>query len=44
MPDQVAGQQADQHVGADALLETVVDGAQVQVVGFEDAEVAFDVG
>ena len=44
MPDEVAGEQADQHVGFDAVLEAVVDGSQVQVVGLNDAEVAFDVG
>src|SRR4029077_8938099 len=38
---EVAGQHADQHVGADAVVETVVDGAQVQVVDLDDAEVAF---
>jgi len=31
-------------VGFDAFVEAVVDGAQVEVVGFDDAEVAFDVG
>ena len=44
MPDQVAGEQADQHVRRDPLLEVVVDRSQVQVVGLDDAEVAFDVG
>ena len=44
VPDQVAGEHADQHVGFDAVVEAVVDGAQVQVVGLDDAEVAFDVG
>ena len=44
MPDEVAGQHADQHVGFDPVVEAVVDRAQVQVVGFDDAEVAFDVG
>ena len=44
VPDEVAGEQADQHVGFDAVLEAVVDGPQVQVVGLDDAEVAFDVG
>src|SRR4029077_7171735 len=44
VPDEVAGEQADQHVGFDAVLEAVVDGSQVQVVGLDDAEVAFDVG
>ena len=29
-------------MGFDALVEAVVDGAQVEVVGFDDAEVAFD--
>src|SRR6185369_5003210 len=41
---QVAGQHADQHVGFDPLGEPVVDGAQVEVIGFDAAEVAFDVG
>jgi hypothetical protein len=31
-------------VGADPVVEAVVDGPQVQVVGFDDAEVAFDLG
>ena len=31
-------------MGADAVLEAVVDRAQVQVVGLDDAEVAVDVG
>jgi hypothetical protein len=31
-------------VGADPVVEAVVDGAQVQVVDLDDAEVAFDVG
>ena len=44
VPDQVAGEHADQHVGLDPVVEAVMDGAQVQVVGFDDAEVAFDVG
>src|SRR4029077_1284178 len=34
-------QQADQHVGFDAVGESVVDGPQIQVVGFDAAEVAF---
>ena len=44
VPDQVAGEHADQYVGFDAVFESVVDGPQVEVVGFDDAEVAFDVG
>ena len=44
MPDEVAGEHADQHVGPDPVVEAVVDGAQVQVVDLDDAEVAFDVG
>ena len=43
MPGEVAAEHADQHVGSDAFFEAVVDGPQVQVVGFEVAEVAFDV-
>jgi hypothetical protein len=39
----VAGEHADQHVGADAVTQAVPDGAQVQVV-FADAEVLLDVG
>ena len=31
-------------MGADAVVEAVVDGAQVEVVGLDDPEVAFDVG
>ena len=44
VPGEVGGEHADQHVGADAVLEAVVDRAQVQVVGFDAAEVAFDLG
>ncbi len=44
MPDEVAGEHADQHVRFDPVVEAVVDGPQVQVVGLDDAEVAFDVG
>ena len=44
VPDQVAGEHADQHVGFDSLFEAVVDGAQVQVVDLDGAEVTFDVG
>ncbi len=43
VPDQVAGEHADQDVGADAFFEPVVDGPQVQVVGFDVAEVPLDV-
>ncbi|HET9117783.1 MAG TPA: hypothetical protein VFN75_06885, partial [Pseudonocardiaceae bacterium] len=35
VPGKVAGQHADQYVGADALVEAVVDGSQIQVVGFD---------
>src|SRR5262245_13185071 len=42
--NQVAGEQTDQYVGVDAVVEAVVDGPQVQVVGLDDAEVALDVG
>src|SRR6266508_2860846 len=44
VPDQVGGEHADEHVGADAVFEAVVDGAQVEVVGLDVAEVAFHVG
>ncbi len=44
VPVQVLGEHADQDVGADAVGTVVVDGAQVQVVGFDVAEVAFNVG
>ena len=43
MPGEVAGEHADQHVGADAFFQPVEDRAQVQVVGFDRAEVPFDV-
>ena len=42
VPNQVAGEQADQYVGFDMVVKAVVDGAQVQVVGLDDAEVTFD--
>ena len=42
VPDEVGGEEADQDVCADPVVEVVVDGAQVQVDGFEGAEVAFD--
>jgi hypothetical protein len=32
VPDQVAGQHADQHVGFDPVVEAVMDGPQVQIV------------
>jgi hypothetical protein len=41
VPDQVAGEHADQHVGANAVLQPVPDGPHVQVVGFDVPEVAF---
>jgi len=44
VPDEVGGEHAEQHVGADAVFEAVVDRAQVQVDGLDRAEVAFDVG
>ena len=44
VPGQVLGEHADQHVGADPVGQVVVDRAQVQVVGLDVAEVAFDVG
>ncbi len=39
VPGDVAGEHADEHVGFDAFLEPVVDGPQVQVVGFDVPEV-----
>src|SRR5512142_1961558 len=44
MPGQVAGEHADQHVGLDPVFEPVPDGPQVQVVGFDVPEVAFEAG
>ena len=44
MPGEVGGEHADQDVGADPVGEAVVDGAQVEVVGLDAAEVAFEVG
>jgi hypothetical protein len=44
VPDEVAGEHADEHVGADPVVEAVVDRAQLEVVGLEVAEVAFHVG
>src|ERR1700682_447743 len=44
VPGQVGGEHADQDVGADAVLEAVIDRAQVQVVGVDAAEVAFHAG
>ena len=43
VPDQVAGEHADQHVGLDAVFEPVPDGPQLQVVGFDVPEVASEV-
>src|SRR5262249_23493240 len=43
VPGQVGGEHADQHVAADAVLEPVPDGAQVQVV-FEGPEVPLNAG
>jgi hypothetical protein len=44
VPGEVGGEHADQDVAADSVFEPVMDGAQVQVVSFEGAEVAFDAG
>jgi len=44
VPGEVGGEHADQHVGADPVLQPVVDGAQVQVVGLDGPEVPFDAG
>jgi hypothetical protein len=44
VPDQVAGEHADQHVGLHAVFEPVPDGAQDQVVGLDVPEVAFEFG
>ncbi len=43
VPGEVAGEHADQDVAADSLFQVVVDGPQVQVVVFGDAEVPLDV-
>src|SRR6185437_2859676 len=43
VPDQVAGEHADQHVRLDAFFEPVEDGPQVKVVGLDVAEVPLDV-
>ena len=43
MPGEVGGEHADQHVALDPVLQAVEDRAQVQVVGFDVPEVAFDV-
>src|SRR5712691_11856632 len=43
VPGEVAGEHADQHVGADAVFQAVEDRAQVQVVGFYVPEVPLDV-
>src|ERR1019366_1446915 len=43
VPGEVGGEHGGQDVGADAFAEVVADGAQVQVVGLDDAEVPFDV-
>ena len=42
VPGEIAGEHANEHVRADAVLEAVVDRAQVQVVGLDDAEVTFE--
>ena len=34
----------EEHVGADPVFEVVVDGAEVEVVDLDGAEVAFDAG
>src|SRR5450759_3234785 len=41
MPHEVGGEHADEHVGPDPGLGPVVDGAQVQVDGFDGPEVSF---
>jgi hypothetical protein len=41
VPGEVGGEHADQDVAADPVLEPVMDGAQVQVIGFQRPEVAF---
>ena len=43
MPGEVAGEHADQHVGLDAFFQPVEHRPQVQVVGFDVAEVPFHV-
>ena len=43
VPGEVAGEHADQHVGADAFFQPVEHGPQVQVVGLDVAEVPLDV-
>jgi ferric-dicitrate binding protein FerR (iron transport regulator) len=42
VPGEVGGEHADEHVRADAAGEAVVDGSQVQIDGFEAAELRFD--
>ena len=43
VPGEVSGEHADEHVGAEAVFAVVVDGPQIEVVGFGDAEVPLDV-
>jgi hypothetical protein len=43
MPDEVGGEHADEHVGADPIGQVVEDGPQVQVVYFDAGEVCFHV-
>lgn len=42
MPGEVGGEHVDQHVAADPVAQPVVDGAEVQIIGLEGAEVTFD--
>jgi hypothetical protein len=42
VPDEVGGEHADEHVGADSAFEAVVDGSEVEVDGFEGPELGFD--
>ncbi len=44
MPHQVGGQHADEHVGPHPAIQSVMDGAQVEVVHLDVAEVPFHVG
>jgi len=43
MPGDIGREHAQENVGTDAFGEVVEDGAQVEVVGFNDTEVPFDV-
>ncbi|MDQ3765666.1 MAG: hypothetical protein M3460_30950 [Actinomycetota bacterium] len=44
VPGEVGGEQAAEDVGPDALFQVVPDGAEIEVVDFDDAEIAFDEG